>query len=59
MTLGDIVLLIQAIIVVGGGFYLFGRLGAKLDSLASAIVRLATSLDDHEARIRALEIGGS
>ncbi len=57
LTLTNLVLLIQAIIVVGGGFYFAGRLGAKMDSLTNAINRLGKMIEDHEQRLRNLEAG--
>lgn len=44
LSLRDVVLLLQALIVIGGGFYFVGQLGAKIDHLASAIEKLEDSL---------------
>jgi hypothetical protein len=60
VTLNTLVLLLQAVIVVGGGFWMAGRLGAKLDHLTNAIEGLRESsherFTDHETRIRKLEM---
>jgi hypothetical protein len=52
----QILSVVQLIVVVGGGFYLFGRLGARLDALTEAIVLLRHTLEGHDRRIRNLEM---
>lgn len=55
LTLTDILLLGQAIVVVGGGFYFAGRLGAKIDHLATAIEGLRAALATQGIDLRTLE----
>jgi hypothetical protein len=54
VTIKDILLLVQAAIVLGGGFFFAGRLGAKLDSLGHAIDALRSSLHVHSADLKDL-----
>ena len=56
VTLRDIVLLVQACIVVGGGFYFAGSLGERLQSLEKAIERMRESYNEHSIGIQAMQL---
>ena len=49
LTVGDLVNLIQAVAVIGGGFYFTGRVTSTLEQLRELV-------HDHEDRIRSLEV---
>lgn len=59
LSLSDLIMLLQAVIVIGGGFYLAGGLGVRMDALSDAITKLGNLTDasilDHETRIRVNE----
>lgn len=55
LSVTDILLLLQAAIVIGGGFYFAGRLGAKIDHLSQAIEALRVVIATHGGDLRALE----
>jgi prefoldin subunit 5 len=52
VNIKDLLLLLQAVIVLGGGFYFAGRLGAKIDHLSETIDRLRAALTDHSSQLR-------
>jgi hypothetical protein len=54
ITIKDVLLLVQAAIVLGGGFFFAGRLGAKLDNLSSSIDGLRDSMQRHGYDLRDL-----
>jgi hypothetical protein len=56
LSLKDGVLLLQAALVLGGGFYFAGRLGAKLDALAETIERLRESFTSHVLTLQDMEV---
>jgi len=55
LTMKDGLLLLQAALVIGGGFFFAGKLGAKLDHLSTAIESLKTAIGDHSGELRSLE----
>lgn len=56
LSLNAAVLMLQAVVVIGGGFYFVGNLGAKMDALTTAIQGLGKVIQDHEERLRSVEV---
>jgi hypothetical protein len=57
-----ILLVLNIVVILGGGGYFIGKLGTKLDHLSTAIEQLTIRLDilgvrvtDHESRLSRLE----
>lgn len=62
LTLSDLLAVLQAFVVVGGGFWIFGRMQLRLSDLTEAIKKLAERHDaadsrwlDHERRLTHVE----
>jgi hypothetical protein len=55
LNLTDAVMLVQAAVVVGGGFFFVGRLGAKMDNLSKTIDTLKQELHNSMSILHSLE----